>query len=87
MIVDIDRITALARGSPIEGGRIALGRIKDCLAKGASFTQETTLSGYRTETTASDAKERGYYVTVQMSKQPRRSIVCSNAAGQTRILV
>ena len=62
VIIDVDRITALAGGSPIEGGRIALGRIKECLEKGVSFTQETTLSGYRTEVTASDAKERGYYV-------------------------
>ena len=62
VILDVDKLTAIAGVSPLEGGRIALGRIKEYLEKGISFTQETTLSGYRTEITASDARKRGYHV-------------------------
>lgn len=62
IIVDVDRITAQNGGSAIQGGKIALERIKDCLRKEISFTQETTLSGRKTEETAAQAKERGYYV-------------------------
>ena len=62
IIIDVDTITAQNGGSAIQGGRIALERIKDCLKKEISFTQETTLSGRKTEITAAQAKERGYYV-------------------------
>ena len=36
--------------------------IKDCIARNISFTQETTLSGYKTEATAKQVKELGYHV-------------------------
>ena len=62
IIIDVDKITALAGVKPIEGGKIALGRIRECLEKKVCFTQETTLSGHRTEVTAAEARERGYYV-------------------------
>ena len=62
IIIDVDKITAQNGGSAIQGGRIALERIKDCLKKEISFTQETTLSGRKTEITAAQAKVRGYYV-------------------------
>ena len=62
IIIDVDKITAQNGGSAIQGGRIALERIKDCLKREISFTQETTLSGRKTEITAAQAKERGYYV-------------------------
>lgn len=45
--------------SPVEGGKEA---IDDCLDKGVNFTQETTLSGHRTERTVRRAKEQGYYI-------------------------
>lgn len=61
-IVDVDKITAQVGGSAIQGGKIALDRIADCLNKGISFTQETTLSGRKTETTAAQAKAQGYFV-------------------------
>lgn len=61
-IIDVDRITALAGVSALEGGKLALGRIEDCLQKGLSFTQESTLSGYKTAQTAARAKEGGYTV-------------------------
>ncbi len=61
-IIDVDKITAENGGSAIQGGKIALERIKECLDKGISFTQETTLSGRKTELTAQVARERGYSV-------------------------
>ena len=61
-IIDVDRITAENGGSAIQGGKIALERIQACLKKGISFTQETTLSGRKTETTAQEAREKGYFV-------------------------
>ena len=61
-IVDVDKITAQVGGSAIQGGKIALDRIADCLNKGISFTQETTLSGRKTEATAAQAKAQGYFV-------------------------
>ena len=36
--------------------------IDDCLPKGVSFTQETTLSGHKTEKTAARAKNLGYTI-------------------------
>lgn len=62
IIIDVDKITALYGGSAIQGGKIALERIDECLKKNLSFTQETTLSGRRTELTAARAKEQGYFV-------------------------
>lgn len=62
VIIDVDRITAEAGVSAVKGGRMALERIRDCLSKNVSFTQETTLSGRKTEDTAARAKEQGYYV-------------------------
>ncbi len=61
-IIDVDKITAENGGSAIQGGKIALERIQICLNKGISFTQETTLSGRKTELTAQEARELGYFV-------------------------
>jgi len=61
-IIDVDKLTATAGVTPLEGGKIALRRIIHCLEYDANFTQETTLSGYRTGITASRAKELGYYI-------------------------
>ena len=62
IIIDVDKITAQGNYLPIEGGKVALRRIKECLEKGVCFTQETTLSGHKTEITASEAKESGYFI-------------------------
>lgn len=62
IIIDVDKISAQNGGSAIQGGRIAIERIEDCLKKNISFTQETTLSGRKTELTAAQAKEQGYFV-------------------------
>lgn len=50
----IDENTVLAE--------LGLMKIRECLQRGVSFTQETTLSGYKTEQTAKQAREAGYYV-------------------------
>lgn len=62
MIIDVDKITAELGGSALAGGRVAVEKIRECLNLGVSFTQETTLSGRKTEATAKEAKESGYYV-------------------------
>ncbi len=61
-IVDVDKITAQLGGDAIRGGKESIRRIEACLEKGVSFTQETTLSGFRTERTAKRAMEAGYFV-------------------------
>lgn len=60
-IIDADKITA-AVGSSYEGGKIAVRKIDECLRMGVSFTQETTLSGVKTERTARRAREGGYFI-------------------------
>jgi len=62
VIVDVDKITAQADGSAIEGGKAAVRLMEDCMARGVSFTQETTLSGHRTERVAQRLKSEGYYI-------------------------
>lgn len=62
VIVDVDRITALAGVSALEGGKLAIRRMEDCPEKGLSFTQESTLSGFRTAQTAARARREGYTV-------------------------
>lgn len=62
MIVDVDKITAELGGNALAGGKAALGKITDCIHMGISFTQETTLSGRKTEATAKQVKELGYHV-------------------------
>ena len=61
-IIDVDKITAELGGNPYAGGRAAIRKIGECLERGVSFTQETTLSGRKTEQTAKEARERGYTV-------------------------
>lgn len=61
-IIDVDKITANLGGNALEGGKVSVRLIDDCLKKGVSFTQETTLSGHKTEITARKAREAGYYV-------------------------
>lgn len=61
-IIDVDKITAQLGGNALEGGKESIRRIDEALSKGVSFTQETTLSGYRTERTAKKAREAGYTV-------------------------
>lgn len=62
VIVDVDKITAELGAGTIAGGKAALKKINECIEKGISFTQETTLSGRKTENTAKQMKELGYTV-------------------------
>ena len=62
MIVDVDKITAELGGNTLEGGKAALRKLRECIDKGISFTQETTLSGRKTEATAKQVRELGYHV-------------------------
>ena len=62
MIVDVDRITAELGGNALAGGKAALRKINECIEKGISFTQETTLSGRKTEATAKQVSDLGYRV-------------------------
>ena len=62
VIVDVDRITAELGGNALAGGKAALGKINECIDKGISFTQETTLSGRKTEATAKQVRDLGYHV-------------------------
>ena len=62
VIVDVDKITAELGGNALAGGKAALRKINECIARGISFTQETTLSGRKTEATAKQVKELGYHV-------------------------
>ena len=62
VIVDVDKITAELGGNTLEGGKAALRKLRECIDKGISFTQETTLSGRKTEATAQQVRELGYHV-------------------------
>lgn len=61
-IIDVDKLTAKAGNRPLEGGRIAIQSIENCIADGVSFTQETTLSGHRIRRTVQRVQEKGYSV-------------------------
>ena len=62
IIIDVDKITADLGGNALAGGKVALKKINECIEKGVSFTQETTLSGRRTEAAAREVVEKGYRV-------------------------
>ena len=59
-IIDVDKIAAEPGGNALAGGKAALKKIHECISKGVSFTQETTLSGRRTEATAREVVEKGF---------------------------
>ena len=62
IIVGVDKITAELGSGALAGAKAALRKINECIEKGVSFTQETTLSGRKTEVTARQVKELGYTV-------------------------
>jgi predicted ABC-type ATPase len=61
-IIDIDKLGAENNLGALEAGKMAAKKIDDFLAKGITFTQETTLSGQKTEKTIKIAKDKGYFV-------------------------
>ena len=60
-IIDVDKLN-VKYGDILAGGKAAVRLISDCIDKGISFTQETTLSGHKTAITAKSARENGYFV-------------------------
>ena len=62
ILIDVVKITAELGGNTLAGDKAALKKIRDCIDRGISFTQETTLSGRRTEATARELVEKGYRV-------------------------
>lgn len=62
IIVDVYKITSEMGTGVLAGGKAALKKINECIDKGVSFTQETTLSGRKTEATAKQCRELGYHV-------------------------
>ena len=62
IVIDVDKITAKLGLGAFEGGKASIVTINDCMAKGISFTQETTLSGFRVERTVREARSQGYYI-------------------------
>ena len=62
VIIDVDKIIAEHCGNATAGSKAALTLIRECISKNISFTQETTLSGYKTEATAKQVKALGYSI-------------------------
>lgn len=63
-IIDPDTIAKENNYNNIIAGKKAVAEINYCLENNISFTQETTLAGYRTERTIKQARKQGYYVTM-----------------------
>ena len=61
-IVDVDRLGIENNCSSINAGKLAICKISGFLQNEISFSQETTLSGYRIEKTIKIAKDKGYSV-------------------------
>jgi predicted ABC-type ATPase len=61
-IIDIDKLAAENNLGAIEAGKVAAKKINEFLSKGLTFSQETTLSGKRTEKTIKTAKQKGYFI-------------------------
>lgn len=60
-IIDVDKLN-VEYGDVLAGGKAAVKLIDECIEKGLTFTQETTLSGRKTARTAQKAKAEGYVV-------------------------
>ncbi len=63
-IIDADAIAKQNNYDNIKAGKMAISEINYCLENNLSFTQETTLSGHRTERTIRQARKQGYMVTM-----------------------
>lgn len=63
-IIDADAIAKENNFDNIKAGKKALEEINYCLENNLSFTQETTLAGYRTVRTIKQARKQGYYITM-----------------------
>jgi predicted ABC-type ATPase len=59
-IIDVDRIAVENNCTPIDAGKIAVGKIDGFILGALSFSQETTLSGFRIERTLKTVVAKGY---------------------------
>lgn len=85
-IIDVDKLTAQLGGKSLEGGKRAIRIMENCIQDGASFTQETTLSGHRTRATARRARDVGYhvrlyYIGLDTAEESKRRIANRVARG------
>ncbi|MDE7360494.1 MAG: hypothetical protein K2N38_01010 [Oscillospiraceae bacterium] len=64
VVIDPDKIITKFDGDKLKSGKEAVRIINDCLEKGESFTQETTLSGQKTLKTILAAREKGYLIVL-----------------------
>lgn len=62
VIIDAAKIISDLGGNIIDGGKVALRKIEECIKLGVSFAQETTLSDKQTINTIRKVKELGYHV-------------------------
>jgi predicted ABC-type ATPase len=62
LIINTDKLNAEFDGDRIEGGKKAIKLMEECLEKGLSFTQESTLSEVRTLKTIRRAIELDYHI-------------------------
>ena len=63
-IIDANAIAKENNFDNIKAGKKAIEEINYCLENNLSFTQETTLAGYRTVRTIKQARKQGYYITM-----------------------
>ena len=63
-IIDANAIAKENDFDNIKAGKKAIEEINYCLENNLSFTQETTLAGYRTVRTIKQARKQGYYITM-----------------------
>jgi predicted ABC-type ATPase len=61
-VIDVDKIAADNKCSPIQANKKALAKINEFLKGGISFSQESTLSGQQIEKAVRTAYERGYII-------------------------
>lgn len=89
MIIDVDKINASLGGDRIKGGKAAIKKIDSCIARGLSFTQETTLSGIRTINTMRKARENGSrYILKNQTKKTAfimHYVICRGTSGRTSL--
>lgn len=63
-IIDANAIAKENNFDNIKAAKKAIEEINYCLENNLSFTQETTLAGYRTVRTIKQARKQGYYITM-----------------------
>ena len=63
-IIDPDLIAKENNNDLYKAAKTAVAKIRECLEKNISFTQETTLSGHTVLNTVKRARRKGYYISL-----------------------